>query len=226
MSYNLKFSILVITCSLVLPFIGLSQEISGIVKTKISYISFENFGLNELDFNGTIKENFLGTKYKVNLQSEEEDLTGEIYDQLSRFEIDLHYGDQNITGHVKRSTNRTNDKWDIDFMGQKLTGTIRYNYMETKATYELSLGDDQLTGTVRKNFNTREYDLQYGVSSISGTMTLNLTSVKHTYSLKSEELSNKEFLVFFFVEFMQLINYEIWDTEDFQDDQNGVFDDE
>jgi hypothetical protein len=52
--------------------------------------------------------------------------------------------------------------------------------------------------------------------------------VKHTYELNTGELSNNEFLAFFFVEFMQLINYEIWNIEDFHndDDDDGLFDDD
>lgn len=208
-----------------LPLVTFSQEIEGVIKTKTTYISFSDFGLPSNRINGSVKQNLLGSKFKINLLSNHSKLSGEVYEKLSHFIIDLRYGDEAISGKIKKSTNRTSDQWNVTFLGKSLSGTIRYNVLKNKATYNLLLDDIPFTGSVQKSLNTHEYDLHIGSSSIEGTMTLNLTSVKHSYALKTADLSDNDFLVFFFVELIQLMNYEIWNAEDFQENDTGIFND-
>ena len=55
---------------LVIPRIGLAQEINGTVKSKSSTIAFEDFGSAGHIFNGEIHSNLTGSKYTINVSSE------------------------------------------------------------------------------------------------------------------------------------------------------------
>lgn len=53
----------------------------------------------------------------------------------------------------------------------------------------------------------------------SGAMSLNATTVKNTYKLTTEELTEEVFFVFLFIESIKLINERINDIDDFQDNE-------
>lgn len=50
-------------------------------------------------------------------------------------------------------------------------------------------------------------------------MSLNATTVKNTYKLTKEELTEEGFFVFLFIESIKLINERINDIDDFQDNE-------
>jgi hypothetical protein len=201
---------------LVIPRIGLAQEINGTVKSKSSTISFEDFGSAGHIFNGEIHSNLTGSKYTINLSSEQEKLEGIITNKFSSFGVKLSYKNRNIDGQIKRSTNHTRDDWDIDFFGNKLNGTVVHNAMNKADTYNLSYGTIKLTGTIHKKMNTLVYDLMLNKKKITGIMSLNATAVKHSYSLMTEQLTDDEYILFLFIESIKLMNERIDDIDDFQ----------
>ena len=201
---------------LIIPAIGVSQGINGIVKSKTSTIYFEDFGLENILFNGEIHSNISGSKYTVNLKNDQKEFEGLITDKLSKFNVKLKFKGNKIEGEIKRSTNHTKDEWDIQFFGQNLRGTVIHNAMNTMDTYDLSYGNGKIEGTIGKKINTLVYDLMFNRKKVSGTMSLNATTVKHTYKLTAEELTEEEFLVFLFIESIKLINERIDDIDDFQ----------
>ena len=203
----------------IIPEIGVAQEINGIVKSKTSTIYFEDFGLENIFFNGEIHSNISGSKYTVNLKNDQEEFEGIITDKLSKFNVDLNFKSNKIEGQIKRSTNHTKDEWDIQFFGQNLSGTVIHNAMNTVDTYDLSYGNSKIEGTIRKKINTLVYDLMFNKKKVSGTMSLNATAVKHTYNLTAEELTEDEFVVLLFIESIKLINERIDDIDNFQDNK-------
>lgn len=201
---------------LIIPEIGVSQGINGIVKSKTSTIYFEYFGLKNILFNGEIHSNISSSKYTVNLKNDQKEFEGIITDKLSKFNVNLKFKSNKIEGQIKRSTNHTKDEWDIQFFGQNLSGTVIHNAMNTIDTYDLSYGNGKIEGTIRKKINTLVYDLMFNRKKVSGTMSLNATTVKHTYDLTAEELTEDEFVVFLFIESIKLINERIYDIDNFQ----------
>ena len=201
---------------LVIPRIGLAQEINGTVKSKSSTISFEDFGLKNKLFNGDIHSNLTGSKYTITLSREQEKLEGIITNKFSSFGVKLSYDNKKIDGQIKRSTNHTRDDWDIDFFGNKLNGTVVHNAKNTADTYNLRYGTIKLTGTIHKKMNTLVYDLILNKKKITGIMSLNATAVKHSYSLMTEELTDDEYILFIFIESIKLMNERIDDIDDFQ----------
>lgn len=139
---------------LLIPAIGKSQGINGIVKSKTSTINFEYFGLENNLFNGEIHSNISGSKYTVNLKNDQKEFEGAITDKFSKFNVNLKFKGNNIEGEINRSTNHTKDEWDIQFFGQNLRGTVIHNTMNTMETYDLSYGNGKIEGTIGKKINT------------------------------------------------------------------------
>ena len=203
-------------CLVLIPESATAQEINGIVKSKTSTIHFEGFGFENTRFDGEIHSNLAGSKYIFDLKNEQDVLEGEIIDKLSKFNVDLNYKGKKIGGQIKRSTNHTKDEWDIQFFEHNLSGTVVHNAMQTRDTYHLSYDNRKITGTIYKKLNTLVYDLLLDNKKITGSMSFNVTTVKHTYSLKAEELTEDEFVVFLFIESIKLINERIAEIDDFQ----------
>lgn len=202
---------------LLLPFIGNAQDISGIVNSKTSTIFFEDFAYNDTHFNGEIHSNIAGSKYTVKLKNGQESLEGVITDKFAKFKLNLSYKGNIISGEIKQSTNDTKDRWDVLFMGKSLNGTVYYNPLKTVSTYELNYGESKIEGTISQHMNKLVYDLRFDAKKLTGSMSYNVSTVKHTYELNTEDLSEDEFLVFFLIESIKLLNEHINDIEEFQE---------
>lgn len=200
----------------VIPRIGIAQEITGTVKSKSSTIYFEDFGLEKNIFNGKIHSNLTGSKYTISLNNEKEEFEGVITNKFSTFGVNLSYKNKKIEGQIKKSTNHTKSEWDIDFFGKDLNGTVVHNAMNTADTYNLSYENKKITGTIQKKMNTLVYDLTLDKRKISGIMSLNATSVKHSYSLMTEQLTEDELILVLFIESIKLMNERIDDIDKFQ----------
>lgn len=202
---------------LLIPEIGTAQEINGIVKSKTSTIHFEGFGFENTRFDGEIHSNISGSKYKVHLKNKQDVLEGEIIDKFSKFNVDLNYKGKKIKGQIHENLAETKDTWDLQFLEHKLTGTVSHDLSGTTDTYNLSYNNGEISGTIHEKLNnTFTYNLLINKKMITGNMSLNITSVKHTYKLKSEKLTEDEFVVLLFIETIKLINERIDDVDDFQ----------
>lgn len=212
---QLKFATFVIGMFLSTGF-GIAQDITGIVKSKSSTINFEDFGYDQHRFSGEIKSNLSGSKYSIMLKSEAEILEGNMMDKLSNFELDLNYKDDKIEGLIKRSLSGVKDEWDINFLNKKLSGLVNHNAAYTVDTYDLTYGTVEIRGTIKRKVNTLVYDLLFDNKKVTGTMALNVTSVKHTYKLQADTLTEDEFAVLLLIESINLIKERIEDIDDFQ----------
>lgn len=219
-NFNMKLKTLslisILTILLAMSEVGIAQEINGLVKSKSSTIYFEGFGSDKLSFDGEIHSNLTGSTYKVDLKNGTDELEGEISDKFSKFTVDLDYKNQQIEGTIKRSPNGTKDEWDIDFFDQNLSGTVTHNAMKTVDTYKLSYGNQELSGTIGKKMGTLAYDLSLGNKKIGGSMAYGVSTTKHSYNLKAENLSEDEFMLLLFVETIKLLNEQIDDIDEFQ----------
>ena len=198
--------------------VGIAQEIGGVIKLKSSTIFFDNFGFNDFNFTGEIHSNLSGSKYTVQLKSNNDTFEGLITDKFSKLHIDLTYKNTVVKGVIDMSTNGTKDTWDVLIDEKRLSGVVKHNALGTADTYELQFENRKLSGEIFKNLNSLVYDLMFGESDISGVMKYNISTVKHTYDLKAENLSKEDFVVVLFVEIIKLINEHITEVEEFQEE--------
>ncbi|WP_075603708.1 hypothetical protein [Saccharicrinis aurantiacus] len=196
-----------------------AQQIHGIVKSKTSTIHFEEFSYGENQLQGDIHSNLSGTKYTVNMHNGSKKLEGVIKDKYAKFSVDLSYNDSKIEGEIKRSTNGTKDVWDVNVLNKKLSGKVVHNALKTVDTYQLTYGNKNISGRTYKELNKHVYELQFGEKTIIGDMAYNVTTVKHTYNLKGDGLTDDEFIVFVFIESIKLINERIAEIEEFQGEE-------
>ncbi len=204
-------------CLVLIPGSGAAQEINGIVKSKTSTIYFEDFGFENTRFDGEIHSNISGSKYTIHLKNEQDVLEGEIIDKLSKFSVDLNYKGNEIKGEIKENLTGTKDTWDLQFLEHKLIGTVSHSLVGTTDTYNLSYNNRKITGKIHEKLNSIVYELLFDTKKISGSMAYNISTVKHTYSLQAEELTEDEFVVFLFIESIKLMNERIAEIDDFQD---------
>ena len=203
-------------CPVLIPESATAQEINGIVRSKTSTIYFEGFGFENMRFDGEIHSNISGSKYTIHLKNEQNVLEGEIIDKLSKFSVDLKYKGNEIKGEIKQNLKGTKDTWDLQFLEHKLTGTVSHSLVGTTDTYNLSYNNRKITGKIHEKLNSIGYELLFDTKKITGNLSSNVTMVKHTYSLKAEELTEDEFVVFLFIESIKLMNERIADIDDFQ----------
>lgn len=201
---------------LLIPESGTAQEINGIVRSETSTIYFEGFGFESTRFDGEIHSNISGSKYTIHLKNDQDVLEGEIKDKWVKFIVDLQFKDHEIKGEINENLNGTKDTWDLQFLEHKLTGTVSHNLVGTTDTYDLSYDNRKITGKIHEKLNSIEYDLLFDKKKILGSMAYNISTVKHTYSLKAEELTEDEFLVLLFIESIKLMNERIAEIDDFQ----------
>lgn len=213
---RLKILKLVIFSFILLPFIGKAQKISGVVKSKSTTISFDDFGFDDFSFHGDVHSNLVGSKYTLDLKSNDAYFKGLITDKLSKFivEIDTKLG--KIEGEIDRAPNGTKDYWELLVFGKQLNGTVVHNMMGTKDTYHLIYDAANIEGAITKDWGALAYDLKIGAKKITGKMKYNISTVKHSYSLTADQITKEEFLVLFFIEVIKLINEQISEIDEFQ----------